>query len=543
MTSAKEKFDFCETIVRILDGTVTPDEFRLFENKLTENADLRDLYITVLEACGHMQKPGHSFSINALPDCDEAQLWKSLAKMEREAPAVEVEEELPGPELIHKVTHDKLPRSINKSTLIPVFAAAAAILFVIIFVRFAPVRNTYYGQITDTHQAVFADSMSDHQRGGFLRDETLKLEKGLARIQMDDGSIVLLEAPAELRLEGDDQVFLIQGKLTADVPKSAIGFTVRTPSASIVDYGTEFGVSIDQYARTEAHVLIGNVEMRLGSNERVFEKAIRLSANEAGAVSGQTLTTIPARVEQFTYEIPSLFQTYAAAQDPILYFRLKENDIRTFSNMTQESSLGILTGPELKTVSGPFLGGGQPAYAIQLKNGQGININNVLPVFADQTGDYTVACWIRFDQIHHQIVWSNRTVSHAAGPEDTYYRVMQLNDEGKLEHLAYFPNNGQESRKTSVVTSSETLQPDQWYFVAVTHAKDNYKLLYINGRLSAQSSVLQGIPLEKYSELTFGRAVEDLGPGMTGCLSEILFFNRELSEKENRMLYESAFGR
>lgn len=544
MTSEKDKYDICETIIRILDSSISPDEFRLFEKKLNESAEIRSMYMTVLEACAHMQKPGHSFSINALGTDDEddrRRLWQSLAKMEKEAPPLEIEKIEQKPELIRKVSHEKTVRPFNKSTLIPIFTAVAAVLCLMLFVRFAPVRDTYHGQITDTYQAVFADSMSARQRGGYLSDETLKLEKGLARIQMDDGSIVLLEAPAEFRLEADDQIFLIQGQLTADVPKSGIGFTVRTPSASVVDYGTEFGVSIDQYAKTEAHVLKGNVELRLGSNERVFEKSMRLSAHQAGAVSGQTLTTIPARVEQFTYAIPSAFQAYAATLDPILYFRLKENEIHTLCNVTDKSGLEILPGPYLKAVQGPMLGAGQFACAVQMDNGVGLEINKVLPVFSDQAGDYTVACWVRFDRIQNQIVWSNHTVSHnAAGQDDAYYRILRLNDEGRLEHTAYFPANPPGSRRTNSVVSADTLKPDQWYFVAVTHAKGKYKELYLNGRLVAQSSTLQTMPLEKYNKLTLGRAVDELAPGLTGAVSEILFFNRDLSEKENRMLYESA---
>lgn len=546
MKSAKEKYDICETVMRILDGSVDPAVFRAFEKQLVDDAESRAMYLALLEACGHLQKPGDSFKINTMGSDDDGflheRLWKSLARMEKEAPAVEIEKPVPAPVPIHKIKSQQPIRPLRKTTLIPLVLSAAAVLLVVLFVRFAPVRDRYYGQIVDTHQAVFAGSSAHLQATEYLGDEMLKLEKGLVRIQMDDGSLVLLEAPVELRLEGNDQVFLIQGKLTADVPKSGLGFTVRTPSASIVDYGTEFGVSIDQYATTEAHVLRGNVEMRMGSNLRVFEKAIRLSAHQAGCVSGQTLTAIPAQVGRFTYAMPSAFEECAGSLRPLLYFRLKENDIQTFGEMTGKNGLDIRLEPTTQTTGGPLLGGAHTGYAMQMDGARPLQIRNVWPVFARESGDYTAACWVRFDRLGHQVVWSNRTVDNAGESSDAYYRVLYLNDRGRLEHTAYFPQAAPEARKTNTVVSSQTLVPDQWYFVAVTHAEGGYKLLYIDGQLSAASSLQQVTPLEKYSELTFGQAVDELAGGFTGAIADILFFSRELSDNENKRLYESTLN-
>lgn len=540
MKSAKEKYDICETIMRILDGLVTEGEFQLFEKKLIESDEVCSIYMAILEAYTHMKRPGSSFRINAMGGDDDKspfdELWLSLAKMEEKALAVEVEKTEQEPEPIQE------SRPFKRKNPLPLIVTTAAALFLVIFVYFAPVR-TYYGQIIDTYQATFADSMPNLQRGEYLGDEPIRLEKGLVRIRMDDGSIVLLEAPSELRLEEDDQVFLIQGKLTADVPKSGIGFTVRTPSASIVDYGTEFGVSIDQYAKTEAHVMKGNVEMRLGSDLRVVEKAIRLSANQAGSVSGKTLSFIPAKLNRFTYEIPSSFETSAMKLDPLLYFRFKGNNIHTFGEVTGKNGVEILMGLDRQITPGPSFGNRYPTYALEMNGIQGLRIQNVLPVFASETGDYTVACWVCFGQIEKRVIWSNRVVNMSPGNDSSYYRVLWLNDEGKLEHTAYFPERKANNRTFNTIAGPAVLKPDQWYFVTITHAKGKYKSLYINGQLSARSTILQGNPLEKYNELTFGQSFEEFAPGFTGAISEILFFSRDLTAKENRMLYESALGK
>lgn len=546
MKSAKEKFEIFETIVKILDDSITEEEFRLFEKQLAQSEEVRSMYMTMLESYAYIQRPGNSFKIS-MGEYDDSlqyqQLLQSLAKSEKEAPAIEMPRPEQQPELIQKVVHEKVNRRYKKTTLFSLFTTAAAILLVIIFARFAPVRQAHYGQVIETYQPVFTDASTGLQKANFLADEPIKLEKGLLRIQMDDGSIVLLEGPSELRLEADDQVFLVQGKLTASVPKSAIGFTVRTPSASIVDYGTEFGVSIDQYAKTEAHVLRGNVEMRLGSNLRVFDKAIRLSANQAASASGRSLNVIPADLNQFTYEIPSPFENYARSLNPILYFRLKDEAVNTFCETTDKNGLEILTVPVQSVTHGPFQDSRYLTWALRMDAQNDVQIRNVMPLFANETGDFTVGAWIRFDKIQKQTVWSHHVLMNPAPGNMGYYRVLWLNDQGKLEHTAYFPQYSPESRMQNTVVSDETLKPDQWYFVTVTHAKGNYKSMYINGRLSARSQTRQPTSLEKYSELTLGRSIENIAPGFSGAMAEILFFNRELTQKENLSLYESAINK
>lgn len=541
MQSSKEKYDICETIIRILDGSVSAEEFQIFEKKLNESDEIRSMYMAILEACAHMQKPGNSFCFNAIGGEDDSflhqELWLSLAKMEKQAPAVEIEKMEQVPEPNPELTQKQASRSFRKTSLIPMLATMAAGLLILAYTHFAPFRDIYHGQIVDSYQTVFSDSSLYLQQEEHLGDELIKLQKGLLRIQMDDGSMVLVEAPAELRLEEDDQVFLIQGKLTANVPKSGIGFTVRTLSASIVDYGTEFGVSIDPYARTEAHVLKGNVEMRLGSNLRVFEKTIRLSANQAGRVSGDTINLIPARVSQFTYEIPSAFESTARMLDPLLYFRLKGDQIYTFCDVIGQSVLNVQTESDAKITSGPALGGSRSDYALQMNGTAVAEIQNVLPIFRRGSGDFTVACWIRFDEIKNQILWSNRVVSEN---NDTYDRVLWMNALGQIEHTAYFPEKPADSRRVNSVTAPDALKANQWYWIAVTHARGKHKFLYINGRLAAQSAALQQGPLEKYSNLAFSRPIEALAPGASGAVSEILFYSRDLTSNEIQTLYESA---
>ncbi len=544
MKSGRDKFEICELILRMLDDSVSPEEFRAFEDLLKSDDEVRAMYLSILEGYSHIQKPGSGLRINMMGGEDDGgfdqELWQMLARAERESPSVEVAK--PTVEAEAEPSRPVVWRADRKVSLVWSILAAAAVLLVIVFVRFAPVRDISYGQITEVYQAS-QESGGRLYRGQCLGGETVKLDKGMVEIQMDDGPVVLVEAPAEIRLEENNQVFLVQGKVTADVPKSAIGFTVRTPSATVVDYGTQFGVMVDRFATTEAHVLKGQVEMRLGSNVRVFDKALRLSANQAGSVSGQTLAMIPAAANQFAYRIPSAFEAAVMELEPMLYFHFKNNDVGTFCEMTGKPGLAMTLSPGLSVVSGLPLGLDKSGYAMKLDGVSGYSVGNVYPVASLDTGDYTVAGWVRLDTIQSQIIWSNKVVGRIAndGTESgAYYRVLWINEQGRLEHTAYYPENAVPQRKVKPIVSPIVLEADTWYFIAVTHALQKQKLLYVNGRLAAQSPDKQGTRLETYTELQFGLPFEGLAPGLSGAISEVLFFSRDLTDKEILRLYQTA---
>ena len=87
----------------------------------------------------------------------------------------------------------------------------------------------------------------------------LQLERGLVILRFDGGAAVVLEGPAELRVESRGCAQLVHGRLTVRAPKEAAGFTVRSPASDVVDLGTEFAIKVERGGATEVHVLEGEV--------------------------------------------------------------------------------------------------------------------------------------------------------------------------------------------------------------------------------------------------------------------------------------------
>lgn len=112
---------------------------------------------------------------------------------------------------------------------------------------------------------------------------TLKLAKGVAEITFHVGAKVLLEGPSHFEIKSPTAAFLHSGKLTARVPERAHGFVVDTPSARVVDLGTEFGVEAAESGETEVYVFRGLVELVAGAerDDGAAHDRQRLAAGEA----------------------------------------------------------------------------------------------------------------------------------------------------------------------------------------------------------------------------------------------------------------------
>src|SRR5690606_12417470 len=76
------------------------------------------------------------------------------------------------------------------------------------------------------------------------------------------GALLAIEAPAIFRFESSQRLHLAKGRLAADVPPPAKGFTVVTPDGDAVDLGTRFGIDVREQGGSEIHVFEGEVVAR-----------------------------------------------------------------------------------------------------------------------------------------------------------------------------------------------------------------------------------------------------------------------------------------
>jgi hypothetical protein len=92
--------------------------------------------------------------------------------------------------------------------------------------------------------------------------ERLRLVRGVLQLTYETGAKVVVEGPADMVMTTGIEAKLSSGKIAAAVPRFARGYTIVTPTAEVVDLGTEFGISVDGSGDSEIHVFDGDVVTR-----------------------------------------------------------------------------------------------------------------------------------------------------------------------------------------------------------------------------------------------------------------------------------------
>lgn len=148
------------------------------------------------------------------------------------------------------------------------------------------------------------DRWSVAKSSDILPGQTLTLSRGLMELQFKSGARVTLEAPASFTVESAMRGILDHGKLTAEVPESAHGFTINTPRGETVDLGTEFGLVVAKDGATETHVFAGEVVVHPEGSETEElhleeHMAVRLEDSSNPTTS---LAAVPRRFVRLDFE-------------------------------------------------------------------------------------------------------------------------------------------------------------------------------------------------------------------------------------------------
>ncbi len=121
-------------------------------------------------------------------------------------------------------------------------------------------RPIGFATLERLQSARWANSTLPVVEGTRLGAGRMELADGMATIDFDKGVKLVLEAPAVFELVDANQCRLHQGKLRAEVRPGGEGFVVRTPTATLVDRGTVFGVHVRVGGVSDLMVFKGKVD-------------------------------------------------------------------------------------------------------------------------------------------------------------------------------------------------------------------------------------------------------------------------------------------
>jgi hypothetical protein len=149
---------------------------------------------------------------------------------------------------------------------------------------------------------------------GVAIGQPIVIDSGLVELYLTRGAGLILKGPAKLTLISPLHGTLESGTLTASVAESAQGLRIDTAQATIIDLGTEFGISVTNDDETDVVVFKGEVVMSASRNRtdpprdtprhldgRVLEKGdgIRIGAGGVDRLVAIDSSNYPRRISDF----------------------------------------------------------------------------------------------------------------------------------------------------------------------------------------------------------------------------------------------------
>ena len=128
-----------------------------------------------------------------------------------------------------------------------------------------------------------AEGAAELVAGDSLPVGRYRLSEGLMSMHFHCGVDVIVQAPAHFVIGDEMRMLLDRGSIAATVRAGGEGFTVMTPSARVLDYGTEFAVEVAEDRDSEVHVFDGRVDVQ-PLNAPLGNGTVRLRSDQATRV-------------------------------------------------------------------------------------------------------------------------------------------------------------------------------------------------------------------------------------------------------------------
>ncbi|WP_437206174.1 hypothetical protein [Planctomicrobium sp. SH664] len=160
----------------------------------------------------------------------------------------------------------------------------------------APSSPALVATVVQSKDCVWAQDKSPLLHGSRLTAQILELQSGLLELRFDSGIRVILEGPAEFQILSRTSARLVTGKAVLHCQEFATEFELMTPTTTVYDIGTEYGVAVAASGDTEVHVFSGAIQVEHSDAELESEF---LEAGHALKITAEGMAHITMSPEQF----------------------------------------------------------------------------------------------------------------------------------------------------------------------------------------------------------------------------------------------------
>ena len=378
---------------------------------------------------------------------------------------------------------------------------------------------------------------SDFSNGSAVRTGSYQLDEGLVQITFESGVEVVIEAPASFEIHGPGFMILNEGRLAANVTPEGVGFTVETPDAEVVDFGTEFAIEVVGERSSEVHVFKGEVQVQPKQQDTSIDP-VRLVTNQATRIDHSTLIPLGISVDnqRFLRSLDEPDPTYIGSVRellPLAYYRMAAiDDGLTLKDAAKghENTASVVKGDTRRQPFAP----GRIGSSFRLdgpRKGGYAQISSGLEL---PTTEFTIMAWIRTQTLPRNAV----LVSDMNLSGDETFRFGLVGDHG---HLGLTLANG---KRFLQIVDSSPLPLEDWTHVAVVKTTESLRL-YRNGAL-VSSEPFNGFQAQSHNRFSIGGIPKESGGKKRnrrsgfwhGRIDELAFFGSALTSEQIENLFK-----
>ncbi len=276
----RQRMRISELMLYCYDGSASPEDIAELEALLDRNRKALEYCVEISKVLSYfhclaqvpLSQPDSVEGLDTefmseLEQQQQMDLLCDFAEYEKHADALDIADPekpvvLPP---IKKLHFEQPARRMNKFSLATAIVSVAALLLMVVYLRYAPPAPYEVATVFDSIDAEWSSDLSI-SRGTRItsNSEPIRLTRGIVKFQTDDQVDVVVEAPSEFYFSSYAEVSMNYGKLFAHVSEQGYGFSVVTPNSKIVDLGTEFGVLSHINGNTEVHLYKGKANVFAG---------------------------------------------------------------------------------------------------------------------------------------------------------------------------------------------------------------------------------------------------------------------------------------
>lgn len=368
--------------------------------------------------------------------------------------------------------------------------------------------------------------------GAKLRSQHYTLKAGTVELRTALGARVVIEAPAEFHFESAQRLIMRRGRLSADVPPAAKGFTVVTPSGDAVDLGTQFGVDVPETGAAEIHVFEGEVIAKAAGagTGKSLRGGDAVTMNPGASDARELRSSAFIQLD----ELPGLAAGLAAGQrdrsEAALATLRRDPALITLLDFESgESHPGVF-----RTVQGRWPGSRAPEF---------VAVGDHLKLNAGGDRGWpqlTLAAWVRLDRLGAPF----QSLLHTDGwSENNPGQVHWMVTKATTMRLALIGNTlaPGSSERSGFPDSLTPVLPEQgrWvHLAAIYDATGGTARFYLNGRLDNVSHLAIAHPARLGAAQIGNWDSEDRK--LSGRVDELLLLGRAMSDEEVHSLFEAG---